>query len=85
MPKAKLTLYIDKETNQLARKTARLSGKSISTLVKEYFIQKEKETQVKEIPASVAKWIGILATEKTYKELRNEHLDSRLKRYEGTG
>ena len=43
MSKAKLTLYIDEHTSKLAHSRAKLSGKSISTLVNEYFIQKEKE------------------------------------------
>jgi len=83
MAKAKLTLYVDEKTSKLAHKTARLSGKSISTIVKEYFMNKQKEIRSKEISDSVSKWIGILDTKKTYKELRDEHIESRLRRYEG--
>ena len=85
MAKAKLTLYIDEDINKLAHRRAKLSGKSISTLVKEYFVQKEKEIKSKEISDAVAKWIGILDIQKTYKELREEHINSRLKRYENIG
>jgi len=82
MSKAKLTLYIDEYTSRLAHRRAKLSGKSISTLVKEYFVQKEKEIKSAEISDAVAKWVGILDTQKTYKELRDEHIISRLRRHE---
>ena len=82
MSKAKLTLYIDERTSKLAHRRATLSGKSISTLVKEYFDQKEKEMKSAEISDAVAKWVGILDTQKTYKELRDEHIISRLRQHE---
>ena len=82
MSKSKLTLYIDEYTSRLAHRRAKLSGKSISTLVKEYFDQKEKEMKSAEISDAVAKWVGILDTQKTYKELRDEHIISRLRRHE---
>lgn len=82
MAKAKLTLYVDQETSVRAHKTARLRGKSISALVKEYFLEKEKEFRSREIAHSVSKWIGILDTQKTYKALRDEQVESRLKRRE---
>lgn len=83
MPKAKLTLYIDENISKLAHKTAKLAGESISNMVKEYFIQKEKALRSKEISPAVSKWIGILQTRKSYKKLRDEYIDSRLKKYEG--
>lgn len=83
MSKAKLTLYVDQETSALAHKTARLKGKSISVLVKEYFLEKEKEIRSREISHSVSQWIGVLDTDKTYKALRDEQVESRLKRHEG--
>lgn len=82
MPKAKLTLYMDEDITKLAHRTARLSGKSVSNMVEEYFIQKEKKAQSKEVSSSVSKWIGILKTKKTYKKLRDDYVDSRLRRYE---
>ena len=82
MSKAKLTLYMDKKASTLAHKRARLSGKSISSLVKEYFIQKEKDAKARDIPDSIAKWIGVLKVRKTYRVLRDEQIGSRLKRYE---
>lgn len=84
MPKSKLTLYMDEDITKLAHKTAKLSEKSISTMVKEYFIQREKEVRSKEISPFVSKWIGVLKTKKPYKELRDEHIASRLKKYENT-
>ena len=84
MPKSKLTLYVDEDIVQSAHKTAKLSGKSISTMVKEYFVKKEKGARSKEISPSVFKWIGLLKTKKSYKELRDDHIASRLKKYENT-
>ncbi|MBI5206843.1 MAG: hypothetical protein HY934_03535 [Candidatus Firestonebacteria bacterium] len=82
MAKTKLTLYIDKEIGVMAKKSARLSGKSISTLVKEYFVIKNKQTNKIEIPESIYRWIGIMDNIKTYKELRDNYIDERLEKYE---
>jgi len=82
MPKAKLTLYMDEDITKLAHKTARLSGESISNMVKKYFIKREKKTRSGEIPDAVSKWIGMLKTKKTYKKLKDEYIDSRLRKYE---
>ncbi len=79
MSKTKLTLYIDENINKLAHKTAKLKDQSISNIVKEYFVQKEKEQNINEISESVSKWIGILHTKKTYKKLRDEYIESKLK------
>lgn len=84
MPKSKLTLYMDKDTTKLAHKTAKLAGKSISTMVKEYFVQKERGVRSKEISPSVSKWIGVLKTKRPYKKLRDEYVVSRLQKYENT-
>jgi len=82
MSKAKLTLYVDEDIAKLAHKTAKLTGKSISNMVKEFFVQKGKEARTEDVSPSVSKWIGTLRTKKTYKKLRDEHIDSRLKKYE---
>lgn len=84
MAKAKLTLYMDENITKLAHKTAKLSGKSISTLVKEYIVQKTKKVWSGEISPSVSRWIGILKTKKSYEKLRDEHIASRLQKYENT-
>ncbi len=65
MSKSKLTLYMDEKITKLAHKTSRLSGKSISSMVQEYFIQKEKEIKSRDISPSVSKWIGTLKTKKS--------------------
>lgn len=50
-------------------------------MAKRYFVQtKEKELRSKEISASVSKWIGILKTKKTYKKLRDEYINSSIKK-----
>jgi hypothetical protein len=82
--RTKLTLYVDKDIARLAHKTARLSGQSISNIVQDYFIEKGRRAHSKEISASVSKWIGILETRKTYKDLRGEHVDNRRLKYEDT-
>ncbi|MBI5194723.1 MAG: hypothetical protein HZA10_00205 [Nitrospirae bacterium] len=84
MPKSKLTLYMDEDITRLAHKTAKLTGKSVSVMVKEFFLQREKESQSKEISPFVSRWIGMLRTKKSYKALRDEHIASRLKKYEDT-
>jgi hypothetical protein len=81
MPKGKLTLSLDKEVSQLAHRTARLSGKSISTLLKEYLLQEERKINSHEVSPSVVKWIGLLKTSKTYKELREEQIGFKIKKY----
>lgn len=82
MTKTKLTLYVDKEVSEVAKKVANLSGKSISTLVKDYFIEKAKKIEQLKTIDSVNKWVGILDTQKTYKKLREELIAEKLKKYE---
>ncbi len=82
MAKTKLTLYVDKEVSEVAKKVANLSGKSISTLVKDYFIEKAKKIEQLKTIDSVNKWVGILDTQKTYKKLREELIAEKLKKYE---
>lgn len=81
MSKGKLTLSLDKEMNQLAHRTARLSGKSISTLLKEYLLQEERKIQSRQVSSSIEKWIGLLKTSKTYKELREEQIGFKIEKY----
>lgn len=81
--KTKLTLYVDKEVSDLAREIATLTGKSISTLVKEFFIEKAKKTKEFQINPSLNKWVGILNTSEDYKVLRDKFIiDNRIEKYE---
>lgn len=82
MTKTKLTLYVDKEISEIAKKIAKLSRKSISTLFKEYFTDKAKQIEQTYIKESVKEWIGILNTSKTYEELREEIVAEKIKKYE---
>ncbi len=82
MTKTKLTLYVDKEISEIAKKIAKLSGKPISTLVKEYFTDKAKQIEQTYIEESVKEWIGVLNTSKAYEELREEIVAEKLKKYE---
>ena len=84
MPKSKLTLYIDEDTNRWAHRTAEISGRSISAMVKEYFIEKAKQIRSKPISPSVLRWVGVLKTPKSYKELRDEAVKSHLRKYESS-
>jgi hypothetical protein len=84
MGKAKLTLYIDEKTNKRIHQTAGMLGKSISSIVKEYFIEKEKEIKSIKISPSLSRWIGILDTKKAYQELRDEEIEAKIKKYESS-
>lgn len=82
MSKSKLTLYMPEEISRLAHRIAKLTGKSISTMVKEFFIKEEKKAKSTSISPSVSKWIGALEANKSYKELRDELTEAELKKYE---
>ncbi len=82
MAKTKLTLYIDEETGRIAKRTAKLLGKSVSALVQEFFKQKARSYGDIDIDESVKKWTGIIRSKKSYKELRETIATERLKKYE---
>jgi hypothetical protein len=81
--KKKLTLYIDEEISDLAREIANLTGKSISILVKEFFIEMAKKTKKFQIEPSLNKWVGIINTSEDYKSSRDKYIiDDRIEKYE---
>ena len=82
MAKTKLTLYVDKETSELAKKIAAYKGKSVSELVSGYFTSEAYKINDLRISDSVSKWIGIIETDKTYKELKEEIITEKVKKYE---
>ena len=82
MASKKLTLYVDEEISDLAKKVSRQSGKSVSSLVKDFILAKARKSEKLELPKSVSRWIGAVESEKTYKELREELTGDRLKKYE---
>lgn len=82
MQKSKLTLYVEEEISRLAHKAAKRTGKSISVMVKEYFIQQEKRGKTLPVSPAVQQWIGILKTGKSYKRLRDDHFGDLLKKHE---
>ena len=82
MTKTKLTLYVDKETSELAKKIAAYKGKSVSELVSSYFTSEAYKINDLRIADSVSKWIGIIETDKTYKELKEEITTEKIKKYE---
>ena len=82
MTKTKLTLYVDKETSELAKKIAAYKGKSVSELVSGYFTSEAYKINDLGISDSVSKWIGIIETDKTYKELKEEITTEKIKKYE---
>lgn len=85
MPKEKLTLYVDEDLSDLAHRIAKSSGKSISGMVEEYFNRRGEDWKDTEVSATISKWVGLLKTKKTYRQLRNEQIASRIKRHEGSG
>ena len=82
MAKTKLTLYVDKETSELAKKIAAYKDKSVSELVSGYFTAEAYKINDLRISDSVSKWIGIIETDKTYKELKEEITTEKIKKYE---
>lgn len=80
--KEKLTLYMNEKSNRQAHELAQLLGKSVSELVREYTVELSQKLKVKKISPGVSKWVGILKTNKSYKQLRDEYIKARLKRYE---
>ena len=84
MSKKKLTLYVEEEISKYAKRAAKLSGKSISTMVQEHFRQKGRTRREIELDDEVSKWIGLLGKQRSYKELREELHKERLRKYEGS-
>jgi uncharacterized protein YdaU (DUF1376 family) len=82
MGKAKLTLYMDEKIIHLAKKIAKLSEKSISALVQSFFIKQAKSIENREIDTDIAHWIGIIDTDKEYKELRDNYIKENIEKYE---
>lgn len=82
MAKTKLTLYVDKETSELAKKISAYRGKSVSELVSGYFNSEAYKINDLRIADSVSKWIGIIETDKTYKELKEEIITDKIEKYE---
>lgn len=82
MRSKKLTLYMEEKTSRLARKVSRLSGKSISALVKEFIHTQARKSGNLEISPDVSRWMGAVESDRTYKALRDELTADRLKKYE---
>jgi len=82
MSKTKLTLYIDKEVSDKAKKISRISGKSISKLVTDFLNKQDLENNSFKISEKVSRWAGIAVSNKDYKELRDEVIDEKIKKYE---
>lgn len=82
MSKEKLTLYMDKKTSRMAHQASATLGKSISELVREFTVRLHREIESGHISPEVSRWIGVLRTRKSYKSLREEHIESQSKRYE---
>ncbi|MEI7616930.1 MAG: DUF6364 family protein [Actinomycetota bacterium] len=82
MTKTKLTLYVDKETSELAKKIAAYKGTSVSELVSGYFTSEACKINDLKISDSIFRWIGVIETNKTYKELKEEIITEKIKKYE---
>jgi hypothetical protein len=82
MSKTKLTLYIDKEVIERAKKMSKIMGKSISNLVTDFINEQYAVTQDFKISEKVSKWTGFASSDKGYKELRDEVIKDKLVRYE---
>lgn len=82
MSKTKLTLYVDKEVSDKAKKISRITGKSISKLVTDFFNKHDLESSNFKISEKVSRWAGIAESDKDYKELRDEVIYGKIKKYE---
>ena len=82
MRKTKLTLYIDKEVIDRAKKMSKIMGKSISNLVTDFVNEQYPVKQDFKISEKVSKWSGFASSDKDYKELRDEVMKDKMDRYE---
>lgn len=86
MAKTKLTLYVEKDISEKAKKLSEISGKSISNIVSDYIYSQDLERNDFKISDKIKKWIGVAETEVKdhYKVLRDKIYDEKLKKYEST-
>jgi hypothetical protein len=82
MSKTKLTLYIDKEVIERAKKMSKIMGKSISNLVTDFINEQYPVGRDFKISEKVSKWAGFASSDKEYKELRDEVIEDKIERYE---
>jgi len=84
MGKTKLTLYVDEEVSQKAKKISKLTGKSISSLVSDFLNNLDLSNHDFKVSEKVSRWQGIASSDKSYKKLRDEVFEEKLKNYEDT-
>ena len=77
MAKTKLTLYVEKDISEKAKKLSEISGKSISNIVSDYIYSQDLERNDFKISDKVKRWIGVAETEVKdhYKLLRDKIYD----------
>ena len=84
MSKTKLTLYVDKEVSERAKKISRITGKSVSNIVTDFINKQDLKINDFKISEKVSKWAGFAKSDKDYKELRDEVVEDKVKKYEDT-
>jgi len=86
MSKTKLTLYVDKDISDKAKKISKITGKSISGIISDFIYKQDLENNNYMISEKVEKWVGIANSreDKSYKKLRDKIYEEKLKKYEGT-
>jgi len=84
MSKTKLTLYIDTEVIDRAKRMSKIMGKSISGLVTDYINEQYSISNDFKISEKVSKWAGFANSDKGYRQLRDEVIEDKMERYEGT-
>jgi hypothetical protein len=84
MSKTKLTLYVDKEVSERAKKISKITGKSISNIVTDFINKQDLNINDFRISEKVSKWAGFAKSDKDYKELRDEVIKDKIKKYEDT-
>jgi len=76
-----ISIQFDAETYKIAEGLARLTKKSIPEMIKE-MIKTKSRVSSPGISNSVKKIIGIIKTDKDYKELRDMIIDEKIEKYE---
>ena len=65
-------------------KISRMTGKSISSIITEFINKQDSAINDFRISEKVSKWAGFAKSEKEYKELRDEVMEDKIKKYENT-
>lgn len=66
------------------KKISRITGKSISNIVTDFINEQDLDMNNFQISEKVSKWAGFAKSDKDYKQLRDEVIEDKIKKYENT-